>query len=515
MLHKISNQYALQLLCLFLLPLIFYQVLYADYAYLDEAHQLWHNQDGSNYTLFMVHGRPLTGWIIDQLFSAVPSIAALKFLRIISFLGWILTIISFSIHCRKWVIAAGVNEKIVPITTLLLCCSASVAIYIGWASCLEIFLATACGLFSGNILFNLIHHQQGRLQIPTGKFLIVLALGLISLFMYQIAFGIFLLPFFIYYLGKKFEKLNRTVVIGIGVYLFINGLYYLLFKYSMKQAGVVANERTDLSFDVLNKIAFFFSTPLAQAFSFNFLYNIRGLFSQLFYYGIFACWVVSLFLLNMNRDHSVTVKFRHLLRTLVLLGLIYLPILVAKENFASYRTMLALNLAGCILIMDTFLHWIQKDRYQTIFMYSVCCILIITGFINFKRNFIEPLRQEYHAVREYLQDHYSAKIRKIYFIRPPESLFRQTHSINVYRDEFGLPSTFKDWTPDPLVRQIITEMTGNRKTAEKIEIVQFSGRSEFDQQAVTAKPEYLIMDAEAIIKNETRHGVAGDINKVE
>ena len=90
----------------FLIPLLFFlvyfQVFFADYAYLDEIHQLWHNDDNSNFLMFHTQGRWLTGLLFKKLFSSISRIEQLKYLRIFSFTGWILTTFTWGYFFRKW-----------------------------------------------------------------------------------------------------------------------------------------------------------------------------------------------------------------------------------------------------------------------------------------------------------------------------------------------------------------------------------------------------------------------------
>ncbi len=476
-----ANRYFLSLLCTLLLFVIFRQVWYADYAYLDEAHEIWHRKDGSNFLMLFVQGRPVAGWIIHKAFASIDTIGALKWLRIISLFGWTITLLMFFNMLKKWVRMSGLHSQLIPIISILACCSCSVAIYIGWASCLEVFFAHFCGLLSGHVLFMALSKQDHARKLPVAPLIAAILLGLFALFTYQTAFGAFLLPFFLYYLGKRYQKPDRLLITGLVVYIAISILYFFLFKYSLKQGGVAASDRTGISTDLIGKIGFFFSTPLAQAFSFNFLYNISGIFSQVFYYGALAWWVVSVFI--QGSTNTVRAGGFHILRCLGFLALIYLPIMVAKENFASYRTMFCLNIAGSILLIDALLPLLknQKVNIERASVWGFCLFIVYIAHKNFNRNFINPLRTEYTVLRNEVQRQYSPTVQSIYFVRPKESLFREMFGVLTYRDEFGEPSTYKDWTPDPLLRQIITEITGNRKMAEEqIKVIHVA-----DQSALT------------------------------
>src|SRR5436190_15744241 len=87
--------------CLPLLFLLIYlQVFVADYAYRDEAYALWHNDDKTNYSV--TQGRWLSGLIFRFFFSAISSIEQLRFLRLFSLAGWIITALAWSYVYKKW-----------------------------------------------------------------------------------------------------------------------------------------------------------------------------------------------------------------------------------------------------------------------------------------------------------------------------------------------------------------------------------------------------------------------------
>ncbi len=188
---------------------------------------------------------------------------------------------------------------------------------------------------------------------------------------------------------------------------------------------------------------------------------------------------------------------------MALLALIYLPVLLARENFSSYRTMHCLSLAGAFLLTDALLGIIKKERVKNLFIYGFATVISLVAFYNFNVNFILPLEKEYTLTRSYIRNNFSEHVKQIYFIRPPESLFYNLYAVKVYKDEFGVPSTYKDWTPEPLVKQIIFEMINNKEAAERIEIINLA----YDQKnTITIPPNdvtSLLVDIEALSFNRS------------
>lgn len=212
-----------------LVLLLFWRIPFVDYAYLDEAHQLWHNKDGSNFVMFANQGRFITGWIINGFFDQTETIAGLKYLRIFSLVGWCLVILLWQYLIHRWNNFLLLPELVINFSSIFLACSLPVAIYIGWASCLEVFIGFAAAILSGHLLFMQLAGQKEQASVSPPKILLIAFLGLISLFVYQNCFGCFLLPFGYYFFFVS-RKIDKKLIIAISFYLVILIVYYLLFK---------------------------------------------------------------------------------------------------------------------------------------------------------------------------------------------------------------------------------------------------------------------------------------------
>lgn len=491
---KVSFSYIASLL---VLVVIYFQVFTSNFAFIDEAHQLWYNDTESNFQMFLTQGRLLTGYIIAKLFSTISTIDELRWIRIISFIGWGFTILVWNIITSSWEKKFNLDKYYTFFLRIFLPCSISVAIAIGWASCVEIFLAFITGLVSGQLLFLNLIDQAGKRPAWLIYVLIMLS-ALISLFLYQPMFGAFLLPFFMSLIKNRYKKPDRVLIMGITSYLIICIVYFFLFKYSLNLYGVEAGDRTHLTSNYWGKVSFFFSQPLAQAFSFNFLYNLSGIFSQVFYPLMLAGWLITIFFCEGKR--MFLDKFRYVIIVLGMLTIMYASVLVAVENFASYRTMLCINLAGTMLLMDAFLGLIKTDKFKRIFCYGFSCIMVIVGWYNYNVNYNNPLEKEYSKLSEFVKTHYTAQITKVYFIRPPEKLFKTKYGIKAFKDEFGQPSTFRDWTPEPLTKQIFFELSGNKQTAKQLEVVNLSYEEKNSLEGKELEKNSLIIDMGQIME---------------
>jgi len=477
---------------------IFHGVFYTDYVYLDEAYQLWNNDSNKNFEMFVVQGRYLTGLLMQKCFTSITSIDQLKLLRIVSLCGWMIAAVLWWNTFSKWQAMLRLNVRLVWLSTVFLLSSLPVAVYIGWASCMQLFLAFIAALLAARLLFNDIIGQQERIRLSTSKIILVISLGLTSLFFYQSAFGIFLLPFFLLYVKEPGLRPGRVVLIGIGFYLATCIVYYLLFRFSMQQMHMAASTRTGIAIDPMKKLSFFISGPLPQAFSFNILYNLKSLFSMIFYLFVLASWMVMV-VVKKPRGNWLG-KLGKIAGILLLCMLIYLPQMASAENFSSYRTMIALSLSVFIMLGESLLELVNKNSRKRMVAVTGTVLLVVMAYYNFNYQFLNPLAEEYRQLRKYISHQYQPGITTIVFIHPPEAVFNDRFGTKVYKDEFGLPSTFKDWTPEPLIKQMIFEQTGNRALAKQLKIKAYPSREEFEKDRATVDPAQLVMDMEHILK---------------
>lgn len=482
-----------------ILTIIFFPVFTSSYAYLDEAYQLWHNQDGLVFTYFFIQGRWLAGKLFSYLFAHVAQVSDLKMIRILSYCSWVFFMEEFFRLGRKWQNMMGFDSYLLLLGGIYMACCPSLTVYIGWGSCFVCGIANLLGLWCGHLFFMRLVKKRQSVLITSGYIFLIIILGLGSLFLYQTGFSCFLLPFVFYFIKNRSDSF-RLIKFGIVGYLVITVLYYCVFIFSLKHASIQASDRAAISFDILGKLGFFFGVPLAQAFSFNFLYDMHSVISQGFPILLMVVWIVC----NWKREQGGPVKkLKVLLIFIVLSMLTYAPVLAVKENFASYRTMFMLNLTVVLLIFDTILFYFGRHvkNRMIISTLAVTCFVVI-GFRNFRYNYIDPLEDEYGILRSYFDHTYNADIQTIYFLRPPERLFHQKHGVNPYNDELGIPSTYRDWTPEPLMKQFILEKSGSRTIAENAKVLQFTDRAVFEKERAQRLPASMYVDVEGIYGSE-------------
>jgi hypothetical protein len=88
----------------------------------------------------------------------------------------------------------------------------------------------------------------------------------------------------------------------------------------------------------------------------------------------------------------------------------------------------------------------------------------------------------------------------VQFIRADRHLFKQQFGCIVAKDEFGSPSSYKDWVPEHLTRQIIFESTKDRASAKAIGFKQFENSDLFDQSGIDRDSSLVIRVNELLMK---------------
>lgn len=476
---------------------IFYPLFYSEYAYTDDWYALWQHETGKGTHVLILYGRYLTDVLTNWLFSSVNArtVDDLVYIRLFSLCGWIVCIPVWYLITRKIVLNENLPRPLIFFSTLYLICTPPFAIYVGWASCFEQFIANTAGLISGYILYSSIKYQDDRISVSFLPVVFSIAFGLVSLFTYQNGFGCFLIPFLLHLVTTP--KSFRRIFIGIGFYLFTYVVYYLLFKYSLKVNHIGPNQRTIIGVDVFPKLKFLFSKPLATSFHYTYLFNENSIVGFVLYLFIFGGWLTVDFV--RRRLLPIAARLKIVFLTFSMIIFIYIPSLIVKEIYSSNRTVFALNMAIFFFTAATLLN-ILKNYKQRVTIVSILSVLfVINAWYNFNKQFLGPVKNEYHQVRNFIEQTYDPTIDTVYFIRPAEDLFVRKYGITRSWDEFGMPSTFPSWLSEFFVKQVILEKTQDHRKAESIIIKQWPGKKEFSGSALPLSPKIMLVDVEKIL----------------
>ncbi|MEO5563834.1 MAG: hypothetical protein ABIR18_10375 [Chitinophagaceae bacterium] len=474
---------------------IFYPLFYSEYAYTDEIVQLWYYKKGSDFQMFTPQGRYITDKLFQWLFSSATTIKDISSIRLFSLVGWLLSIPVWYYIIKRVVVKEKLPEILVFFSTLYIVCMPQFCIYVSWASCLELFLANTTGLLSGYFLYVGLQYIAEK----KSKFILYVVLsviaGLISLFTYQNGFGCFLLPFLLHLISTG--KISRQLIIGVIGYLAMYGVYYLLFKYSLHANNIEASNRTGISGDIAGKFRFLSKKALPSSFHFTYIFNEQAKSGKIIYRVLLGVWVIANFI--RQREMPVFQRIVYPLIIFLFCAMIYLPSLLVKENYASNRTLFALNLAVFFLVMHTVIVFIKEGKGRIAFVSIIGGLFIVNAWYNFNKLFLSPITHEYNVLNKYIRDNYTPVIQKVYFIRPAEDFFVSKYHITRSWDELGVPSSFFDWVPPFLVKQVVFEKTGDRLLADKIDVQHWLGKEEFDKSGIQPGDNTLVIDAETLL----------------
>ncbi|MET0636165.1 MAG: hypothetical protein ABWZ25_09050 [Chitinophagaceae bacterium] len=442
---------------------IYFPVFQSDYLYTDESVQLWYYRPGAGYHMFIEQGRYLTDLLMTHLFGRIDTISEVRFLRVFSLVGWMLMIPVWYLILKRVFKKEGLSPWLAPLTVLWLVCSPTFTISIGWASCMELFIAYTAGLVSGYFVWSALTTEIKSARWRAGLLFLSTIAGLVSLFTYQNGFGCFLLPYFIQAVANPGRY--RVIIKGILVFFVIAIVYYLLLKLQLRSLGISGSERTAMATNIFSKLKFFFYRPFRASFHFGYLFNERDITGLLAGLLLFIMTVIGY--IRLFRAPKILV---HIIFLVFLLVLIYLPSMTVKENYASNRTMLALTLAVTCWVL-IILSRLLTDRFffrATWVLLGAC--FIGNAFFNYNILFRKPLEQEYAEAVQYFNSVYNDSLTSIRIAVPPEDHFVKKFGIVRSWDEFGVPSLFFKWVPAPYFRQLMFERSGDRSRATAFQV---------------------------------------------
>ena len=476
----------------------------------------WHQPDHHLvFKIFVSIGRILSACVKDWMFGVSRTIADIKYIRFCSVLLCFLTTLSLSYVLRR------LQKKGLPFSDGLIYCtvaffaaSLSSLIFIGWAVCTDFFVATILSLFAGLLLYESLEKGPplandlrpadrgfGRLMIPTAGGWLAILMGIVVLFIYQTMYPFILLPFYGVFLLRKDGRFTRGMLAALLFFFVVLGLYYLLFQWSLKATGVSSANRTNLGFDPLGRLSFFISFPLNQAFNINAFFFPRSVLSQAIMPVLLLAWVLYTFF---TRRGQAMTNIRYLAGMIVWWMLGYLPQLIAQESFGPYRTMIVFSIMVFLMIGDVVFALVKEERSRRILTAAVVLILLIRGGYVYKNYVADPLSYEYKIVRGVLRDHYTTGTREVVFILSPENGFQSAFGVGPQKDELGMPSTYKDWAPEGLVKQIVTEMTGSRAAGEALKVDVLPSLAAVSDPSLLKDPKVLVIDMPTLLRQTPR-----------
>jgi hypothetical protein len=451
------------LFLLFTLWIVFYPVLWYDFAYSDEVYWLYKvNNDGFDLLRgFTEQGRFFAGIYCKFVMIFASTISDLRSIRIFTLLGWSVSIAMSFVLLYKMYIQIGVHyqqallQAITPLFFLI--CSASMITFIPWNAMMQSYLAFIFAFIAGYqaLMYSFNHKIAINMKFLLAVSLQILGL-VIALGFYQPLSTWFLLPCFLYFLERK--KIDKHLIYTVVIFFIGFLAYFLIFKSILYSFNISAQQRTGIIgfSEIGTKINWLFSDVLPRAAQLNALSDANGFFKILV--GVF----ISCYLVSSNRKNIVHF-FKDSIILSIFLILAFLPNILSSENWFTVRTYSTLNTFIFLIFFSSFSYFfLNKKNILAIF---VCFpLLFITAQNNLKYNYILPLHAEYTVLKNHLTNSLSRQdsYQSIHFIRSHWSFFINYYTdfyLSVVSDEIGMPSSFTGYAPESYTKQILKELS--------------------------------------------------------
>lgn len=469
---------------------LYFPVFNAEYLYTDEANQLWFSKKEINFQTSVPQGRFLTYKIFEWVFNYINVVNKVIYARLFSLFGWIISLPIWFYIINKVAIESKLSKALVILLMIYLITMPPFIIYIGWSACMEMFVGCTSALIGGFLFYQSIKYDDKFTSNLYIQIVPSILFGLIALFTYQNCYGCFFIPFLLHFTQVK--KISKAIYMGFAMAILTFVIYFIIYKYSLHVYALTISDRSSFAINPINKLFFLFSRPLATAFHFTYIFNEKSIIGIYIYLFIFLFWLGIIFFLK--DDKSLLNKTVYLIGLMMFMVLIYLPSLIVNENYSSNRTLFALDIFIFIIFFESIFSFIKKDKHKYILTGIMGFLFLFNARYNFNSQFIYPIKAEYSLIKKIISDRYKPTVLQINFICPSENTFKNKYGVTPSWDEFGVPSTAKIWVPEPLIKQLIFEKTGNRQIAESIVVKSWINDETFQHSGEGLLNQSLLID---------------------
>lgn len=427
-------------------------------------------------------GRPISGALWLAAFPMAGGVGDLAGIRAagMAFL-WVFILSAFAVirkNTRLGDIQAGAFALAVGLTPAFL-------IQAAWATCFPFPLAAALGLWAGHLAANMAPESSRAAMVRRALAALVMLTS--AYLVYQPAAMFFWFAPTLRLLAAPTPARGAVVFLlrcgAVAACALAAGL--LIFKLGNALYDIKNGSRGGLTLDPAGKITWFLRRPLRHVFA-------PWALEPRVVLVLPALALVTLGLWLGERQSPRRALARMLLAG-ALICLAYLPNLVVRENWSSFRTMAApagVGIAvGWAALRGFAARFPALTRLANPLALLVAAACIAAGRHHVSAYVARPQAAEWAFVRDsvgrFLQD--GRPLGRIVLVRPE---FRESLAPGVFYDEFGIPSSFPPWVPEPLVMEAF-QAHGSANPDVVIEVV--------DTPPASPPPEARILDVGGFI----------------
>ncbi len=446
---------------------MFLPALIVPYAFSDDYSVLWMIEGGEPSRQFgenildasAITGRPLAG-LLDQLFfSAAGTIDNLRFVRLFAVVG----IVALALLLHWALVRSGIMPTLAALIALLVCSMPAFQVYGSWT---VLFSVPYAALLAGGASLFVVAGVDAPRNLVADRLVGATMALLAALLIYQPAAMFFWVFFAVALVGARHESTRalRLVRTHLGVAAVALALAFLVLRLSVRLIGETATgaARSSLTHDLDGKVRWFFEQPLYRSLNLFDLTPTRWLAALV---ATVAAAGILLWLLQ-----RAARPLLYALIAVLLIPLSYLPNLVVRENWASFRTQVSISslialyaCLGAIGMWLIFRDWLRPRVSGRALVVAQRVALVISGaFVaasvvvaakNVTTYFVEPQSTELRMLRSQVAA-LPAGATRISFV---QTGWHQGMTKLVVYDEFGLASTVRLWALEPSLLLILRE----------------------------------------------------------
>jgi hypothetical protein len=397
-------------------------------------------------------GRPFAGLLDQLVFSTAGTIDNLRFVRMIGVIG----ILALALLLHWALVRAGISRVPAALIAVLVCSMPAFQVYASWAVLFNVPYAALLGGGASLLAASAVHGPRHlRLDRHVGATAMLLG----ALLIYQPTAMFFWVFLAVALVGsaRESERAKNLVRTHFGVAAAAIALAFLVQRLALHVVGnTVPNKaRNELTHDVVGKARWFVEEPLYKSL------NLFDLTPSLWLAGtVAAVTTVGILLLLRRRCAS---PLLYLGVGVLLIPLSYLPNLVVKESFPSYRSQGSLSsLIAIYFCLGALGIWLsipdgfRRPATERLALMGATTFVAASAFLaakNVTTLFVEPQSTELRMIRSQVAA-LPTGVSRVGFVG---TAYYWGLTKLVIIDEFGLPSTSQLWTLEPSVLLVLRE----------------------------------------------------------